>query len=683
MVSDKPVRLGVDVGGTFTDVVAYDEKRKEINIRKTPSTEDQSKGVMEGIKKSLSDLNRSPASVNYFIHGTTVATNALLERKGAKTALITTRGARDVIEIGRQIRPDLYDFWEERPDPPVPRNLRFEVPERTLYNGKIEKDLDEFEAKKVVEEIKNKDVKSVAVCFINSYANPTNEKKMGKILEEETSNLYISLSTDVLPEWKEYERMCVTSINSYLMPRVEHYLNKLQKRKNRFGINPKVHVMQSNGGAMTLESATERSIHTVYSGPAGGTLLSDWICDQVGVKNGISLDMGGTSTDISLIRNGDIQTTTETEIAGFPIMIPQIDIVSIGNGGGSIAWIDQGNVLRVGPHSAGAEPGPACYGKGGRKPTDTDAKLMVGVLNHKNFLGGDIPLHPKLARKAIKRHISDPLGKNVENASKGIVKVTNANLARGIRKVTLERGIDPRDFALISFGGAGPMHAAELAEELDIPKIIIPPDPGNASAVGGLAGDIRYDYVTTKIRSTDDLKLEEYEQIYSEMKKKAIKEMKEEGYDPKDIVYSRTTDMRYEDQAWTLNVKFPEITSKTEIEKMEQRFHEKHKERYGISMEDSQVFFINFRLTAMGKTESLEIREKPLQAKSSEVALKGKREVHSGEGKKEYRIYEREKLKPGNSLIGPAIVEEYSSTTLVKPDQEARIDGFENIIIER
>ncbi len=678
-------RIGVDVGGTFTDVVAYDETSQRSHITKISSVpQNPAIAVVDGIKKICEQVGIKYKDITYVIHGTTVATNALLERKGAKTALVTTAGFRDVFEIGRQRRPDLYNFWIKRPKPPIPRYLIFEVKERVLYDGTVEQKLDEAQAREVIREIKKHDIESIAVCFLHSYINPVNEKRMKELILEEISDAYISISYETLPEIREFERVCTTAVNAYLMPKVQTYMNDLEKRKNNLGIKPKVHVMQSNGGVMSAQVAAQRSIHTVFSGPAGGVLGSIQLSKLIGEENIITLDMGGTSTDIALLEKNQLRLTTEGEIGTFPIKVPMIEMHTIGAGGGSIAWIDAGGALRVGPQSAGADPGPAAYGRG-EYPTVTDANVVLGRINPDFFLGGEIKLSYEKAKQAIEKHIAPALGLSTLDCARGIIRVVNANMGGGVNVVSTQKGFDLREFTLVAFGGAAALHAAQLMDELNMKKAIVPQSPANFAAIGAELADVRYDYVRTIVKSVNSITTEGYNQMYQEMKKEAIAHLADEGFGEKEIIFNGTSDMRYSGQAWELSVSIPiELPSIEYLKTIAEDFHKLHERTYGYRLPDEDIMFVNLRLSAAGKIPKLRFYEEALGKDTSKAALKGTRDVYvvlTGDLIK-CPIYDREKLAPGSTLTGPAIIEEYASNTVLPKGKTARIDAYRNIVIE-
>lgn len=678
------MRLGIDVGGTFTDLVLIDEHTKKIHVTKVPSTpKSPDQGVIHGIRRASQLFGFKFAEIDFLIHGTTVATNALIERKGIETALITTEGFRDILHIGRQIRPKLYDFFERRPDPLVPRHLRFEVPERILYTGEIVKPLEEDVVRFIARQLLRWGIKVVCVCFLHSYANPAHELRAREILLEEVPDLKVSLSSEVLPEFKEYERMSTTVINAYVMPIVERYLHQLKSGMSRLEIRSDLHIMQSNGGVMTSETASKKSVHTVLSGPAAGVLGGLTLAKMVGEENVITIDMGGTSFDVSLAYQGNPTFTLESEINGQVIKIPMIDIKTLGAGGGSIAWVDQGGALQVGPKSAGADPGPACYGKGGEEPTVTDANLALGYLNPDYFLGGEMVLDLKLAKEAIEQKIAKPMGLTLEEAAEGIIKVVNATMIRGIRMVSVERGYDPRDFTMVVFGGAGPVHAVQLSKELNIPKLIIPENPGVNCALGLLMADFRHDYSQTFLRSVPMLDPTHLTDAFQVLEKKAFEQMIKEGVPPNDILLLRSMDLRYLGQGYELEVSIPsKLYERDDLEFFSNEFHRLHKEKYGYSMNDHTIEIVNLRLTAIGVLSKPIIREEKMGGKDPKHAIKGKRKIYVDGKFIEATIYERKNLRCGNIIEAPAIIEQLDSTTVLFPGYIAYVDKYRNLIVE-
>ena len=509
------LKLGIDVGGTFTDLTLFDLDTGKIYLKKVPSIPDApSKAFSDGIQKILIESDLQSETFSTIVHGTTLATNALIQRKGSNVALLVTKGFKDILHIGRQVRPNMNNWFIHRPLPLIPRHQRYEVPERILYTGEMEKEVSPNALDDIVAALEKFKISSVAVCFLHSYINPHNELKVKTILKESLPKLKISASCEILPEFREYERMSTTVINAYIQPLMEDYLNEVERELFVNNISAPIHIMQSSGGVMTVEAAGKKSVRTILSGPAAGVLGAKQIAANVGFSNVITADMGGTSFDISLIYDGSFITSKESEVNGYPIKVPMIDIITIGAGGGSIAWIDEGGALRVGPTSAGADPGPVCYRKGGKQPTVTDANLVLGRLRPEWFLGGEMTLYQESAYECIKDSLAEPLGISVEEAAEGIIRVVNASMVRGIRRVSIERGFDPRKFILESFGGAGPLHAADLARQLKMAKVLVPISPGLNSALGLLIADMRYDFVKTYIRKRQQIRLSEIKKIF-------------------------------------------------------------------------------------------------------------------------------------------------------------------------
>ena len=677
-------RLSVDVGGTFTDIVLFDDVTKEVHTTKTHSTpKDYSEGIRIGIKKICDQVGIDISEIIYFIHGTTVATNALLERKGAKTALITTEGFRDVLEIARQRRPDLYNFWVQRPVSPIPRHLVFEVPERTLVDGSISTELDKEAALAVIEKLKKLEVESVAVCFLHSYKNPANEIAMKELILQEMPGLHLCTSAETLPEIREYERFCTTAVNAYLMPKVKDYINHLDETRAGMGLNAEIHIMQSNGGIMSAQAAGDRSVHTVFSGPAGGVLASIYMSKLLNEENVVTIDIGGTSSDLALIQNHEIAFTSNAELGGFPVKVPMVEMHTIGAGGGSIAWVDAGGGIRVGPQSAGAYPGPACYGYGDR-PTVTDSNVMMGYLNPDNFLGGEFFLDKTKSEQAIEEKVAKPAGLGTLEAAVGIRHLVDANMCGGINVVSTQKGYDLRDFALMAFGGGGSLHAVDLADELNIKKVIIPTNPGMFSAIGCQLAKVRYDYVRTLVRSIGDISVEEYNAAIEEMKKEAIADLAKEGFEEKDLLFSARADMRYSGQAWELATPVAfHAESEKDFDDCAKAFEEIHTRTYGYTLDDS-IVFVNLRFSAFGVVPALEFpAAEDLTEELPADAVKGSRPMYFNDGFVESTVYQREKMLPGNKIQGPAMIEEYAASTPIPPEHTAEIDAFRNIVIYR
>lgn len=678
------IRIGIDSGGTFTDAVLVSEDG-QIKITKTPSTpKDPSKGVYNALMKIISQCNFACGDISTLIHGTTVATNALLEYKGVKTGLVLTKGFKDILSIIRQDRPKMYDFFERRPEPLVPRHLRFEIDERMNFDGSVLQQLSEDQVVEAIHRLKEANIKAVAVCFLHSYANFDHEIRVKELFKEHYPEADLSLSCDILPEIREYERMSTTTVNSYVMPIIERYIKKLESRMKEGGFSVELNIMQSNGGIMSADSVSKQSVSTILSGPAGGVLGSQFLGKMAGISNLITFDIGGTSTDICLIADNEFLTTKESEIGGHAIKVPMIDINTIGAGGGSIAWIDKGGALRVGPQSGGADPGPACYGLGGSEPTVTDANLVLGRLDPDNYVGGEMTLDRNMAEEVIRQKISSPLGLTMESAAEGILKIMTANMVRGVRRVSVERGYDPRDFSLMAFGGAGPLQACELAEEMNIPQIVIPPTPGVNSAVGILIADFQYDFSKTYICKCSSVDLTELTSHIDKLESKARQKMLLEKIPEDQIIFHKKADMRYLGQGYEIEIPFPDtIDSPEKFKQILESFHDIHKKAYGFSHPADEVEIVYLRLSAVHKVSKPKFNRYEAGSADASKAFSSQRDVFiKGEFMKT-GIYDRSKLKTGHEIKGPAIIEQFDSTTLILPGHVCRVDEYLNLIISR
>jgi len=682
------MRLGIDVGGTFTDVVLIDDRSGQIHYTKVLTTpRNQAEGVVNGIEKILAATGRTMAEVDYLVHGSTIGTNALIERKGAKTGLITTEGFRDVLEIARIERPDegLYDMTVDLPEPLVPRYLRVEVRERVGADGQVVTPLDEDSARRAVEYLKQEGVESIAVCLLFSFLNPAHERRIREICQEIHPEAYVSLSSEIAPEFREYERTSTTVINAYLQPIVVRYLESLAGQlEGQYG-RVDLRIMQASGGSMTVEAARNHAVHTLNSGPAGGVVAGSYIGRLVGDSQLITVDMGGTSFDIGVVDQGQPRVHSEGEFEGYPVKIPMVDVHAIGAGGGSIAWIDQGGALNVGPISAGADPGPACYGLGGEEPTVTDANLVLGRLNPTYFLGGEMPLYPDLARKAIEARVAQPLGMSVEEAADGIIRLVNANMVKGISVSSIEKGYDVREFTLIAFGGAGALHAVELAEALGMKKVIIPPYPGTLSALGLLVSDTRHDYVQTVAVNEREVKPEDLLEVFLRLEKQGLDQLRAERVPEDRIEIVWSADLRYEGQSYEINTPVSHRDhrlTEEDVRETIRRFHELHQRIYEYSSIDEAVEFINLRVTAIGRVPPVSLAAGARGDADPSAAQKERRPVYfSGTGFVECPVYDRALLKPGNVVTGPCLVEEIASTTVITPGAQGVVDGYGNIVI--
>lgn len=672
--------LGVDVGGTFTDLVLVEQASGRLHYGKVPSTPQQpDEAVAAGIAQLCRQSGIPPAAIAYFIHGTTVATNALLQRRGARVALLVTAGFRDVLHIVRQDRPRLYDFRVRRPPPLVPRHLTFEIVERMRYDGTVHTPLDLASVDAAAAALRSEGVASVAVCLLHSYANPAHEQAVRSRLLAALPDLHITLSSDVAPEIKEYERTSTTVISAYVRPSVAAYLARVEEALARSGVPARLHVMQSNGGVMTARAAGERAAQTILSGPAAGAIGGLALARACDRPNAITVDMGGTSFDVCLAYDGALHTRREGEIAGYAVRVPMIDIHTIGAGGGSIARLDRGGALVVGPESAGADPGPACYGRGGTEPTVTDANVVLGRAPAA-LLGGAIRLDRALAERAVRERIAAPWGVPVERAAAGIVEVVNAAMARAMRLVSVGRGYDPRDFVLVCFGGGGPLHGAALAAELGIPEVIIPPHPGVTSALGLLLADFRHDYVRAFLRPLAEVEPAELAALFAGLEAQALDEMQAEGVAAADVRLLRSLDLRYLGQGYELEVPVPGgPLGAADLARAADDFGARHEQAYGYRHTGAPLQVVNLRVVAVGALPKPELRASPLGPADAAPALIGRRAVYLDGAWQDVAVYDRARLAPGQAFAGPAIVEQFDSTTLVPRGQRAWVDSFGNL----
>ena len=689
-------RAGVDVGGTFTDGILIDETTGETRIAKVPSTpSDPSVGFLEVIGRILRETGVEAADIGYLVHGTTVATNAIIEGKLAPTGFITTEGFRDMLEIQRQIRPSLYDLLFEKPRPLAPRYLCFGIPERLDASGTVVVPLDEQAVATVAEQLKTEGVEALAVCYLHAYLNPEHERRTRDIVRDVFPEAVVSLSSEVAPEFREYFRASTTLINAGVRPIVERYLSNIESRLRHAGLQGQLLVMQSSGGVLTFEAARTKPVYMVESGPAAGVIVSAYLGEVLGFDNILSFDMGGTTAKTGLVEHGTPTITKEYEVgtaaraergakgAGYPIRTPVIDLVEIGAGGGSIAWVDSGGVLRVGPQSAGADPAPACYGKGGTEPTITDANLVLKRLDPEHFLGGEMRLDEAAAWRAVKEKCADPLGLEVVEVALGIVEIANNAMVSALRRISVQRGHDPRDFVLVAFGGAGPMHANRLAAELDIPTVLIPMSPGTTSAMGLLVTDIRHDYSTTLIQRTDRLDSAWVNRRYREMQAQGEQALLGEGTTHASIGFERQVDMRYVGQSYELSIPFGDGDVEDALEGMLDAFHREHDRAYGFAAPGEPVEFVTLRLTAVGNIAKPKLRELPARGGDAASARRAVRQVYFAEsgGFVDCPSYDRYRLPAGGVIQGPAIVEEMDSTTVIHPGFRAEVDRFGNLLV--
>ena len=682
LMEDDPIPsfIGIDIGGTFTDAVIFQEGN--LRVLKTATNHENPAGAVMELIKTFRKRNFT------LTHGSTLATNAVLERKGEPTAFFATSGFKDLLTIGRQVRPSLYDLEQEGRVPLIPEDLCYDVTERTDFMGDILTPLRKAQIKEYLEDLIEKKIRSLSVCLLFSYKNPDHERDI-KIAAEGLP-LFVSLSSEVLPQYREYERASTTSLNAYVSPILHRYISLLENRLDSLGCNG-FRIMESNGGILPASEASSMGVRTLLSGPAGGVAGAFATGVNAGYPNVITLDMGGTSTDVALCE-GEIGETTEGEIDGFPIALPMVDIVTIGAGGGSIARVDEGGVLKVGPDSAGADPGPACYGKG-EEPTVTDAHLVLGTLSAKDFLGGEFKIDRDRAIKAVSG-IAEKLNLTTEQAAAGIIKIAISHMERAMRVVTLERGKDPAGFTLIPFGGAGPVHAPFLAENLGINRILIPKHPGVLSAMGMLLCDYRLDFSQSLLKLWDRISEKEYFETMQTLYDKTVEHLDSNRFQR--VTFHHSFDVRYQGQSFEITVKgesteCPGEDGKFSLPKIPpfrtdaiiEAFHNAHHQRYGFARESEPVEIVNFRLKMTGVTDKPIMEEKPLCSESPEEAFLEEREITTLEGETlNVPVYAREKLKPGNVLTAPAIVVQYDTTVFIPHSWNAGIDKFENIILE-
>ncbi|MDD9955929.1 MAG: hydantoinase/oxoprolinase family protein [Anaerolineaceae bacterium] len=658
------MRVSVDVGGTFTDVIVLDEDSGDIQLDKVATTPaNPAEGVLEGFDK----VGAQTGDIEYFVHGTTLGINAMLTRSGAKVAFVTTRGFRDIYVLGRTDREPMYDFKYKKPKSLVPRSLCFEVTGRLNYKGQVLIPFDADQAREVAQRIVDQGVESVAVCFLHSYANPAHELAFEKVFQEVAPQISVTLSHRLSRVYREYERSSTTVIDAYIKPITRTYLTRLNSELVNGGFNGNFLMTRSGGGAMTLDTAREEPAHLVLSGPAGGVIGGAFLGKLIDLTNMITVDMGGTSLDASLIAEGEPTVENEQVFQTLPISIPTIDIHTIGAGGGSIAWVDEGGHLQVGPQSAGADPGPACYNKDGQQATFTDAALQIGFLNPDNFLGGEIDIDPALAEAAIER-LAQQLGMGLNDVAAGIVSILEAKMAGAVRVISVERGYHPRDFALCAFGGGGAFVAANISRELGVPLAIIPPGPGNFSALGMLMVDVVHDYARTHITGLVDMDPAQANQVYTELAAQGQAALASDGFGADQQQYLPSAEMRYRGQEHTVNIPLPGVTLSTDdIPLITERFHAAHLQQYGHSMMQDPIEIVTLRLRAVGLLPRPDLARAETGSGNLAAASRGSRMVYdrASSSQIEYQVYDRMKLGAGDSLSGPAIVEEPSSTTMV------------------
>jgi len=689
-------KLGIDVGGTFTDFVLLSEEDGNMAIGKTLTTpDDPSQAVINGSQNILKRNGVSFEGMQAIIHGTTLVTNTLIERNGAPTGLITTEGFRDILEMGNEIRYDLYDLNIEQPMPLVPRRYRLGISERIDSRGEIIKPLHMDKIRDAIQYFEKEGITSVAVCLLHAYQNPVHERDIQAFIQNEFPSIHVSISSHVAPEIKEYERTSTTVANAYVQPTMKAYLRYLENELKTNGFKGGFYIMLSSGGITNVGMAEALPIKLCESGPAAGALVASYYGQSIGLKDMISFDMGGTTAKICLINDGKPSYSREFEAArisrfkkgsGFTFKIPSIEMIEIGAGGGSIGHMDAMGLLKVGPQSSGASPGPACYNLGGENATVTDAALILGYLNADYFLGGEMKLDASLAREVMKKKVADPLGITIEEAAMGINQVVTENMATATRVHIAERGKDPRRYSLMAFGGAGPIHAFRIAELLKIKTIICPPAAGTASALGLLVTPIALDFARSYVSRLDSLNWDHVNTIYEEMEAEALSSLMESGASRDEIIFERTADMRYVGQFYEIPSAIPKGKLDARyISEITETFYQTYEKAFGRYMTDAPVQALTWRLRAQCPAPTVEVKFAGNQDSMNEEALKGKRQAYFPEQKQfvECPVYERYRVKPGTTLKGPVIIEERESTTIVGVDSEVYVDDRLNLIIER
>jgi len=674
-------RLGVDTGGTFTDIALVNEQRGLVAVRKVASDRlDPSATIMRAITEILDASNVPAADVGFLGHGTTVATNAVLECTTARVGMVTTRGMRDVLELARQRRPHLYDMDVPKPDPVVPRQLRLEVDERLAADGGVVRPLSAADAHTQLARLAEAGVEAIAICLLHAYTNPDHERLLREVAEKLLPEVPVSLSSEVHPELREYGRFTTTVLNAALVPVMRRYLRRLQDAVRARGGPSAVWVIQSNGGVMSADAAADHPVSTLFSGPSAGVLGAVQLARAVGVENFITFDMGGTSTDVCLVRDGEVPLVHEREMAGKPVLGAMVDIHSIGSGGGSIAWVDDGGLLKVGPRSAGAVPGPACYGRGGSVPTVTDANVVLGYLQPDAPLAGSIEVDVVAARSVLATHLGESLDVDIDSAAYGVLRVLQASLVGAVRAISVERGTDPRDFTLVAFGGAGPLHAARLARELGIRTVLIPPAPGILCAYGALSADLRADFGATCLTSATTEGMNELQGAFAGLEARARDWLAREGViGPANV--DRSVDLRYARQSYQLNVAMPSEPDDNALTGVVDRFHQLHQHRYGYAAPGEPVQVVTVRLSASVPASRSWPPPAPPAGGGTGPSVH-RRVFFPEDGWVDCPVYDRTWLGADQLFLGPAVVAQFDATTIVLPGQTFCVDHAANLIIE-
>jgi N-methylhydantoinase A len=687
-------RLGVDVGGTHTDLVILDKASGDLLVEKVSSTpKNPALGVLNGLSRFIA-RGVAPGEIEFFAHGTTITTNALLEMRGAKVGMLITKGYRAVQEVQNQARDgNLFDYFYAKPQPIAPQSLTREIPERSDHAGTVLVPLDRDAVRRAARELKDAKVDSIAVCYLFSFMNPAHEEITREIILEEFPGVSVSLSSEVLPRIREWARMSTTLLNAYLEPVLVRYIDHLNRGLDDAEVGTQQRfLMQSNGGVMPFTAAIGggRTVHTLFSGPAAGAQASAYLARDEAQSGLVTLDMGGTSADIAFIEGGVPLESTESVIARRQIDVPALDMSTISAGGGSIAWIDGGGFLNVGPQSAGADPGPACYGRGGTRPAVTDADVVCGYLNPGYFLGGSQTLDVDASRKALQEYVAGPLKMDVLDAAIGIQRIVDMRMADEVRVFAAKRGVDLSAFTLLPFGGAGAVHAAAVADELGMRRILVPPRPGAFSALGLLCTDVVHDYIRSELKPLADVTPDHAEDVFRQLEVKAREELRAEGMAPSSAAFLRELDLRYTGQGYELRTSldglYTERLTSASLEAARDRFDERHAQIHGHAAKERPVEVVSYRLRVRVDVPKYQPRQEaaPVARRSADAAAKGKREVHfGGKAAVDAALYERDKLSVGAVIAGPAIVEQFDATTVIPAGWTGRVDGYRNLILER
>ena len=676
--------VGVDIGGTFTDLVAYDDGRV-ITAKASTVPSDPTEGAAETLRLAGCDAS----AIRELLHGSTIAINTVLERKGARTALVTTRGFRDIYAIGRGNRPEAFNLYFHRPRPLVPRDLTFELVERVSATGDVLVPLDVAAVVALGQQLAARQVEAVAICLLHAYANPSHEAEAARVLREGLPGCFVTASHEILREFREYERTSTTVLNAFVGPRVSRYLGRLEQFANRARFNGNIQIMRSNGGTMSIDQARRQPVAMMESGPVAGMIGAGRLAAAMGIEHAIGFDMGGTTAKATLLTNGrppiEEGYLIGGDATGQPMQLPVVDIVEVGAGGGSIAWRDHGNGLHVGPTSAGADPGPACYGRGGRDPVVTDADLALGRLNGERFLGGRMRLDPELAAGAIRDRIAEPMRLGLDEAALGIVRIADAAMSLAVRAVSVARGIDPRDTALIAFGGAGPLHAVAVAREIYVPKVIVPKLPGNFSALGMLMAEWRQDFVRTLFGPLGTIEVTDAARAFAELRAAGVEALERDRFGAVDGAFQFAGDLRYRGQEHTIAIPVTDpldLTSNTDSTRA--RFHEQHERRYGHAAPDQSMEIVNLRLVVTVPRLDDRLAEWLIAPwEPAEQAAEQRRPVlfDTETGSVETRVLWRAALPAGMEIAGPAVIEEASSTILIHPGDRAIVDRAGHLVI--